>query len=280
MREVNVAEVAKAVEKLSIEANCCLPEDVLIGLQRAEAEEKSPLGKEILKQIIANAEIAQKEQMPICQDTGMSIVFLEIGQEIHFTGGYLYDAINEGIRKGYSKGFLRKSIVNHPFLRKNTNDNTPAIIHSEIVPGDKLKIVLMPKGAGSENMSRLAMLKPAEGKKGLVDFVRKAVEEAGANPCPPLIIGIGIGGNMEKTTLLAKKALLRPLNQPNRDGEIKALEKEILQTVNASGIGPQGFGGIITALAVHIEYYPTHIASLPVAVNLSCHATRHAECLL
>lgn len=277
MREIDVGLVSQVMEELSIEANCCLPEDVLFCLKEAEKKEQSLIGRDVLQQIITNATIANEEMVPICQDTGLAVVFLELGQEVHFVGGYLYDAINEGIRKGYQKGYLRKSVVEHPLTRENTGDNTPAIIHTEIVPGDQLKIILVPKGAGSENMSRLSMLKPAQGKKGILDFVKQVVEDAGANSCPPLVIGIGLGGNMEQAGFLAKKALIRPLGQSSSDPKLKLLEKEILDLINCSGIGPQGLGGTVTVLAVNIEYYPTHIASLPLAVNLSCHVTRHSS---
>ena len=235
------------------------------------------MAKEILEKILTNIDIAKKEEMPICQDTGMACVFIEIGQDVHIIGGNLKDAINEGIRQGYNEGFLRKSVVKDPLDRINTMDNTPAIIYYDIVEGDKLKIKVAPKGFGSENMSQLKMLKPADGLEGVKDFVLKVVKEAGPNPCPPIVVGIGIGGTFDKAANLAKKALVRPLNEKNNNEFYANLEKELLKEVNELGIGPQGFGGKTTALAVNIETYPTHIAGLPVAVNINCHVTRHAE---
>ncbi len=258
-----------------------LGEDVLSALKQAQQTEESPLGREVLSQLIENARIAQEERQPLCQDCGTAVVFLEIGQEIHITGGDLYAAVEEGVRRGYAQGYLRKSMVSQPFSsRINTKDNTPPVIHAEIVPGDRLKIVVMPKGGGAENMSKLAMLKPSDGRQGIIDLVVRTVDEAGGNSCPPLIIGLGIGGTAEKAMLLAKKALLRKVAEPNPDPEIAELEKEILDRVNALGIGPLGFGGSTTALAVHAEVMPTHIASLPVAVNLQCHSARHKEKIL
>lgn len=261
--------------RLCQEANYRLGGDVLAALERAYREEVSPAGKDILRQLIENARLACEESLPMCQDTGFAVVFLEIGQDVHVTGGDLYSAVNEGVRKGYSDGFLRKSILGHPFERKNTGDNTPAVIHCCIVPGDKLKITVAPKGGGSENMSGLKMLKPAEGVAGVKKFVLEQVSNAGPNPCPPIIVGVGIGGTFEKAALLAKKALLRPVGQKSPLPDIARLEEELLLEVNKLGIGPQGLGGLITALAVHIEVYAVHMASLPVAVNINCHAARH-----
>jgi fumarate hydratase subunit alpha len=238
------------------------------------------LGKEIISQLLENAKIAKNEKLPICQDTGFTVVFVEIGQEVEITGGNLYDAINEGVRRGYKEGYLRKSIVDHPLRRKNTGDNTPAVIHTEIVPGDQLKISIIPKGAGCENMSGLAMLKPAQGIEGIKNFVVETVRKAGANPCPPIVVGVGVGGTFEKVALLAKKALLRKMDSYNEDNEMSQLEKELLIEINKLGIGPQGLGGRSTALRVFIEWFPCHIASLPVAVNIECHAHRHKEIII
>ncbi len=281
MREIEASAIAQEVARLFQQANFVLGEDVVAALKRAQQMEESPLGKEALSLILENARLAEQELLPLCQDCGMAVVFLEIGQEVHIVGGDLYAAVEEGVRQGYSQGYLRESIVNKPFsARVNTRDNTPAVIHTEIVPGDQVKITVMPKGAGAENMSRLAMLKPNDGRNGVLDLAVRTVDEAGASPCPPLIIGIGIGGTSEKAMLLAKKALLRPVTIPNPDPEIAELEKEILSRVNDSGIGPLGFGGRTTALAVHAEVIPAHIASLPVAVNLQCHSARHREVTL
>jgi len=281
MKEVKASDITQAVARLCQEANFVLGEDVLSALKKAQKTEKSPLGKEVLSRLIENARIAKEEHLPLCQDCGVAVVFLEIGQDVHITGGDLYAAIEEGVRRGYAEGYLRKSVVNKPFsARTNTQDNTPPVVHTEIVPGERLKITVMPKGAGAENMSRLAMLKPGDGKQGIIDLVVKTVEEGGGSPCPPLIIGLGIGGTVEKTMLLAKKALLRKVAEPNPDSEIAELESEVLAKVNAPGIGPLGFGGTTTALAVHAEVMPAHIASLPVAVNLQCHSARHKEAVL
>lgn len=281
MREVNVDLITQTIERLCIEANYYLPADVKRALEEAVSKEESPLGREILQDLIKNAEIACREDMPICQDTGLAVVFLELGQDVHLVGGDLTEAINEGVRRGYINGYLRKSSVDDPFLeRKNTGDNTPAIVHTTIVPGDKIKIIVAPKGGGSENMSALAMLKPADGVEGIKRFVVETVEKAGPNPCPPIIVGVGIGGTIEKTTLLAKKALLRTIGEHNPNPEVARLEKELLEEINRLGIGPQGFGGRITALAVHIETFPAHIASMPVAVNIQCHAARHKEAII
>ena len=257
-----------------------LGDDVLAALKQAQQTEQSPLGREVLSQLIDNAKIARKERLPLCQDCGIAVVFLEIGQEVHINGD-LNAAIEDGVRRGYTQGYLRKSMVNKPFsTRINTKDNTPPVTHIEIVPGDRLKIIVMPKGAGAENMSKLAMLKPSDGKQGIIDLVVGTVDDAGGNSCPPLIIGLGIGGTAEKAMLLAKKALLRKVAEPNPDPEVAKLETEVLAQVNALGIGPLGFGGRTTALAVHAEVMPAHIGSLPVAVNLQCHSARHKEATL
>lgn len=262
------------------EANFNLPADVRRCLDRAAAGETSPTGRDVLDQIRENAAIAAAEQVPICQDTGFAVVFLELGQDAHVEGGDLYAAVNEGVRKGYREGYLRKSIVGHPLERVNTGDNTPAVIHTEIVPGDGLKITVAPKGGGSENMSAIRILKPAEGVAGVKKFVVETVESAGPNPCPPVVVGVGVGGTFEKAAWLAKKALLRDLGEPAADPAAAALERELLEEINCLGIGPAGLGGKTTALAVHVELYPAHIASLPVAVNLNCHAARHAQAVL
>jgi fumarate hydratase subunit alpha len=282
MREIAAQSITDTVARLCQEANFDLPEDVLAAFRRAAEEEPSPAGREALRQLVANAELARRERWPLCQDCGLAVVMLEIGQDAHVTGGYLYDAVHEGVRQGYREGFLRKSAVRQPILdRRNTGDNTPAIIHAEIVPGDQLRILVMPKGAGSENKSALAMLTPADGEQGVADFVVRTVENAGASACPPMVIvGVGIGGTTDKVTYLAKKALARPLGQPNPDPGIAAFERELLDRVNATGIGPAGFGGRTTALAVHVETFPAHIASLPVAVNIQCNSARTKEAVL
>lgn len=281
MREITVQEITKQVSRLFQEANFYLPEDVLNSLRQAVKTEESPVAQDVLNRILENATIAAQEKIPLCQDTGTAVVFVELGQDVHIAGGDLYTAINEGVRQGYNAGYLRKSIVQQPFsARVNTKDNTPAIIHTDIVPGDQLKITVLPKGGGGENMARLAMLTPADGRQGIIDFVVKTVDDAGSNPCPPVIVGVGIGGTAETTMMLAKKALLRPLGKPHPDAEVAALEKEILQRVNNLGIGPMGYGGRTTALAVHVEVTPSHIASMPVAVNLQCHGARHKEVVL
>ena len=281
MREIKAKDITKAVAQLCQRANFELGEDVLSALREARQNEESPLGKEVLGELIENARIAQGERLPLCQDCGTAVVFLEIGQEAHISGGDLYAAVAEGVHLGYTQGYLRKSIVRRPFLaRINTDDNTPPVIHTEIVPGDKLKIIVMPKGGGAENMSILAMLKPGAGQQGIIERVVEAVDTAGGNSCPPLIIGLGIGGTAEKAMLEAKRALLRPVGKPNPDPDVARLEKEIMVRVNALGIGPLGLGGTITALAVHAEVMPTHIASLPLAVNLQCHSARHKEVVL
>ena len=281
MREIEASAITQAVAQLCQEVNFELGEDVLATLKRAQETEKSPLGREVLGQLLENARIAKEERIPLCQDCGTAVIFLELGQEAHIIGGDLYPAVAEGVRQGYTQGYLRKCIVRQPFsARINTKDNTPPVIHTEIVPGSQLKIIVMPKGGGAENMSRLAMLKPGDGKQGIIDQVVRTVDEAGGNPCPPLIIGLGIGATAEKTMLLAKKALLRSVAKPNPDPEIAELEQEILGRINALGIGPMGFGGRTTALAVHAEVMPAHIASLPVAINLQCHNARHKEAVL
>jgi fumarate hydratase subunit alpha len=281
MRAIDCNQIIEAVSNLFQEACIYLPEDVLAALRQARESEESPAARDVLDRILENSEIASEEKIPLCQDTGTAVVFLELGQEVHITGGDLYSAINEGVRQGYNEGYLRKSIVCQPYsARVNTGDNTPAIIYADIVPGDKLKITVMPKGAGAENMTRLAMLSPAEGCQEIIDFVINTVDEAGSNPCPPVIVGVGIGGTAEQTLMLAKKALLRRVGKPNLDTEVAELEKEILKRINNLGIGPMGYGGRTTALAVHVEVFATHIASLPVAVNLQCHSARHKEVIL
>jgi fumarate hydratase subunit alpha len=281
MREIKAKDITETVARLSKEANYYLGDDVVAALKKAREQEESPAGRQILDQILENAKIAAKEQMPLCQDCGLAVVFVEIGQDTRISGGELIQAINEGVRKGYAEGYLRKSAVRQPFsVRVNTKDNTPAIIHTEIVPGDKLKITVAPKGGGSENMSRFTVLKPAQGRQGVIDFVVNAVDEAGSNPCPPTIIGVGIGGTAEKSMILAKKALLREVGKPSPDPEVAELEKELLQRINSTGVGPGGVGGRITSLAVHVETFPAHIASLPVAVNIQCHSARHKEAIL
>ncbi len=281
MRNIEADIITEAVSKLFKQANYELGEDVLAALRKARQDEESPLGRQVIDRILENAGIAASEKVALCQDCGVALVFLELGQDACIVGGDLYEAINEGVRRAYREGYLRKSMVSQPFsARTNTGDNTPAIIHTDIVPGDKLRITVMPKGAGAENMTRLGMLLPTAGYKGVVDFVVKAVDEAWSNPCPPVIVGVGIGGTAEKTLMLAKQALLREIGKPNPDAEIASLEKEILQKVNNLGIGPMGYGGRITALAVHVEGFPAHIGSLPVAVNFQCHSARHKEIVL
>ena len=278
MREIQAQEVAENVAQLFYEANFYLTDDVLEAINKSRDTEESPVAKEILDRIIENADIAAKEHVPLCQDCGAAVVFLELGQEVHITGGDLYAAVNEGVKKSYDEGYLRKSMVAQPFsARVNTKDNTPAIIYTDIVPGDKLKITVVPKGGGAENMSRLGMLTPAKGRDGIIDFVVTAVDEAGSNPCPPVVVGVGIGGTAERTIMMAKKALLRKVGENNPDAEVAELEKELLKRINALGIGPMGYGGRTTALAVNVEVFPSHIASMPVAVNLNCHSSRHKE---
>ncbi len=277
MKDINVLEITNAIKKLCIDANYFLSADVKNSIIKASEEETWPMAKGILEKILVNVDIAKNEQMPMCQDTGMACVFVELGQNVHIVGGSLEDAINEGVRQGYTEGYLRKSVVKDPLDRVNTKDNTPAVIYYNVVPGDKLKITVAPKGFGSENMSQIKMLKPADGIDGVKEFILKVVKEAGPNPCPPIVVGVGIGGTFDRAANLAKKALIRPLAERNSNPFYESLEKELLEKVNALGIGPQGFGGKTTALAVNIETYPTHIAGLPVAVNINCHVTRHAE---
>lgn len=277
MREIHISKIIEAVKELCVEANYYLSDDVRNTLYHAKKSETWPLAENILEQIILNSDIAKNENKPICQDTGMACVFLEIGQDVHIIGGLLEDAINEGVRRGYDEGFLRKSVVKDPINRINTKDNTPAIIYYDIVPGDKIKITVAPKGFGSENMSRIKMLKPSDGLQGVKDFIIETIKLAGPNPCPPIVIGVGIGGTFDKAAYLSKKALIRPLNVRNKDEFYSNLEKELLEYINNLGIGPQGFGGKTTAIGLNIETYPTHIAGLPVAVNINCHATRHKE---
>ena len=276
MRTLSVSRVVEAVKEMCIEANHFLSADMTEAMQRAGEAEESPLGKQILNQLQENAGIAGEDMIPICQDTGMAVVFAEVGQDVHFGDGILEDAIQEGVRQGYREGFLRKSVVKDPIYRENTKDNTPAVIHYSIVPGDRVKITVAPKGFGSENMSRVFMLKPADGIEGVKNTVVTAVRDAGPNACPPLVVGVGIGGTFEKCALMAKQALTRPVDQRSHIPYVCELEKEILERVNRSGIGPGGLGGTITALAVNINTYPTHIAGLPVAVNMCCHVNRHA----
>lgn len=279
MREISVSDVTAAVRQAAIEANYYLGDDMIQALERACQEEESPAGKEVLRRLLENAQIAREQLIPICQDCGLTVVFVELGQEVHLVGGDFVAAVNEGVRQGYAEGYLRKSLC-HPLTRQNTGDNTPAVIHTTIVPGDRLKLTVVPKGGGSENMSRVHLLRPAAGLQGIKDKLVETVSEAGPNPCPPIIVGMGIGGTFEMAALLAKKALLRPVGSTNPDPEQAALEAEFLQLVNDLGIGPAGLGGRITALAVHVNMMPCHIASLPVAINIQCHASRHKEVTL
>jgi len=276
MKTIGFDNIVKKVKDACMSANFELGEDVIAAIKEAEEREESPVGKEILEQLVENAKIAKEEKIAICQDTGFAVFFVELGDGVKISGGNLVEAINEGVRQGYQEGYLRKSIC-HPFTRKNTGDNTPAIVHLDLVPGDQLKIIVAPKGGGSENMSRVTMLKPSDGIEGIKRFVVERVRESGANPCPPLVIGVGIGGTFEKAALIAKKALLRPVGSKNPDPELEVIEKELLLRINDLGIGPQGLGGRTTALAVHVKMHPCHIASLPVAVNINCHASRHKE---
>lgn len=281
MKEIDVKEVTKTVARLCIEAGYFLPADVLASLRKALDIEESVVGKDVLEQLLQNAKIAENEGIPLCQDCGLTVVFLELGQDVHLVGGDLYEAVDEGVRQGYQEGYLRKSLAYPPiFDRPNTKDNTPAMIYTDVVPGENLKITVVPKGGGSENMSALGMLTPAQGEKGVIDFVVNSVNKAESNPCPPIIVGVGIGGSADRAMLLAKKALLRPVGQPHPDPRFADLEKQILEKVNNLGIGPQGFGGRVTALAVHVEATGAHIASLPVGVNIQCHAARHKEAVL
>ncbi|SHK03967.1 fumarate hydratase subunit alpha [Anaerobranca californiensis DSM 14826] len=273
--KIHVNKITEAIRDMVIESNYVLSEDVKRKLNHFYQQEDWPLAQQLLEDIIENYHIAEMERVPICQDTGMVVVFLEIGQGVQLVGGNLTEAINEGVRQGYQLGFLRKSVVADPLNRENTKDNTPAVIHTEIVEGDKILLTVAPKGFGSENMSRIKMLKPAEGREGVVDFVLETVKMAGSNPCPPIIVGVGIGGTMEKAAILAKKAAIRSVDKPNSNRYYQQLEEELLEKINNLGVGPQGFGGKTTALGVNIEYYPTHIAGLPVAVNINCHVARH-----
>ncbi len=277
MREMDVAIIREWVKKLFMHANYYLCDDIMKKLLAYRKVEVSDIGREVLDKILENARLAAESEIAICQDTGISVVFIEFGQEVHFTGGSLEEAINAGVREAYAEGYLRKSVVRDPLNRVNTGDNTPAVVHYSMVPGEKVKLQVMPKGFGSENMSAVKMLKPADGVDGVVEFVVETVRKAGSNPCPPIIVGVGIGGTMEKAAFLSKKALLRRLDSQNRDGYYANLEQTLLKKINNLGIGPQGLGGITTALAVNIETYPTHFAGLPVAVNITCHASRHEE---
>lgn len=276
MRTVQVSEITENIKEMCIEANHILTPDMEQALNHAVEKEQAPLGKQVLGQLQDNLRIAKEDTIPICQDTGMAVVFLEVGQEVHFEGGELEDAVNEGIRQGYTEGYLRKSVVGDPLLRRNTGDNTPGIIHYSIVPGDQVKITVAPKGFGSENMSRIFMLKPADGMEGVKNAVLTAVRDAGSNACPPMVVGVGIGGTFEKCAILAKQALTRPLDSRSHIPYIKEMEEELLEKINKSGIGPGGLGGTTTALGVNINTYPTHIAGLPVAVNICCHVNRHS----
>ena len=281
MKEIHVTKVEEAVKNLCMQAACYLGEDVEELLKKGLQKEESEFGQYIIQQILDNVELSRTESIAMCQDTGVAVIFVELGQDVHIVGGSFQDAINEGVRRGYQDGYLRKSVVDDPvFKRKNTGDNTPAVIHIDVVQGERLKIMVVPKGAGSENMGALKMLKPAEGLEGVKKFVVKTVMEAGGNPCPPIIVGVGIGGTMEKAAILAKKALTRKAGQHHKDSNYEKLECDLLEEINHLGIGPQGLGGKVTALAVHIEACPTHMATLPVAVNLNCHASRHAEIIL
>lgn len=275
MRTIHTEEIVSNIRQMCIEANHMLTPDMQKALECAVTDEKSPIGQKVLGQLQDNLQIAQEDTIPICQDTGMAVVFLEIGQDVHFEGGSLTDAINEGVRRGYVDGYLRKSVVKDPLIRENTKDNTPAVIHYDLVPGDKVKITVAPKGFGSENMSRIFMLKPADGIEGVKNAILTAVKDAGPNACPPMVVGVGIGGTFEKCALLAKKALTRPVDERSSIPYVKELEEEMLTTINRLGIGPGGLGGSTTALAVNIDTYPTHIAGLPVAVNICCHVNRH-----
>lgn len=280
MKEVKYQDIVNTVAQLCIDSNCLIGDDIINAFQNGLKVEESPTGKDILKQLIENAEISKNEMIPACQDTGVAVVFLQVGSGVKVVGGELFDAINAGVAKGYKEGYLRKSIVSDPLRRKNTGDNTPAFIHTEIVPGDSLKITVAPKGGGSENMSEVKMLTPAAGWEGIKKFVVDRVMRSKANPCPPIIVGVGIGGNFEKVAYLAKKALLRDIGTVHPDPFYAEKEKELLEEINKTGIGPQGFGGRVTALAVFIEAYPCHIASMPTAVNINCHAARHKTAIL
>ncbi|MCI8968713.1 MAG: fumarate hydratase [Lachnospiraceae bacterium] len=276
MKTIDVSEITRNIREMCIEANHYLTSDMECALKNAVTTEKSPLGKQILSQLQDNLQIAGDDMIPICQDTGMAVIFMEIGQDVHFEGGNLEDAVNEGVRQGYADGFLRKSVVKDPLLRENTRDNTPAVIHYEMTTGDSVKITVAPKGFGSENMSRVFMLKPADGIEGVKNAILTAVKDAGPNACPPMVVGVGVGGTFEKCALLAKKALTRPINEHSDIPYVREMEAELLEKINRTGIGPGGLGGTTTALAVNINTYPTHIAGLPVAINICCHVNRHA----
>ena len=276
MKTIDVSEITRNIREMCIEANHYLTSDMECALKNAVTTEKSPLGKQILSQLQDNLQIAGDDMIPICQDTGMAVIFMEIGQEVHFEGGNLEDAVNEGVRQGYADGFLRKSVVKDPLIRENTRDNTPAVIHYEMTTGDSVKITVAPKGFGSENMSRVFMLKPADGIEGVKNAILTAVKDAGPNACPPMVVGVGVGGTFEKCALLAKKALTRPINEHSEIPYVREMEAELLEKINRTGIGPGGLGGTTTALAVNINTYPTHIAGLPVAINICCHVNRHA----
>jgi fumarate hydratase subunit alpha len=280
MREIHTDQIVQAIREMCMEANYDLDPEVMRAFEEALQVEESPIGRDVLRQLIENANIARQERVPMCQDCGVATVFAEIGQEVHVVGDYWMDAVNEGVRQGYRDGYLRKSILNDPIHRVNTNDNTPAVVHLEMVPGDRLKLMVAPKGGGAENMIRMRMLKPSDGLEGVKQLVVETVSEAGTNPCPPIILGVGIGGTFEKCALISKRALFRSLGMPHPDPEIAALERDLLQAVNALGIGPLGMGGRVTALAVHVETFACHIASLPVAVSINCHAHRHKEKVL
>lgn len=278
MKNIDVAVIKDAVAKLCKDANYYLATDVYDCLKCSIGSEKSPVGREILQTLVENAELAKERDLPICQDTGMAVVFVELGQDVHISGGTLRDAVNEGVKIGYTEGYLRKSVVEEPiFNRVNTKNNAPAILHLDLVAGDKIKIILAPKGFGSENMGGIKMCTPSEGVEGVINFVVDTVKKAGPNPCPPIVVGVGVGGTMEMAAYLSKKALVRPLSSQNPDPQYAELENILLEKINKTGIGPQGLGGNTTALAVNVEYYPTHIAGMPVSVNINCHATRHAE---
>lgn len=280
MRTIHVGEITKNIKEMCIEANHFLSQDMDAAMKHAVFAEKAPLGRQILSQLQENLQIAGEDMIPICQDTGMAVIFLKIGQEVHLEGGLLEDAVNEGVRQGYTEGYLRKSVVKDPLLRENTKDNTPAVIHYEIVEGDKVTVTVAPKGFGSENMSRIFMLKPSDGISGVKQAILTAVQDAGPNACPPMVVGVGIGGTFEKCALLAKKALTRPVDERSPISYIKKMEEELLQKINCLGIGPGGLGGTVTALAVNVETYPTHIAGLPVAINICCHVNRHVTRIL
>jgi fumarate hydratase subunit alpha len=280
IRTVQTEIITETIKKMCIEANYSLSSDMVKAMRKAEEKEESVLGKQILAQLQDNLEIAASDMIPICQDTGMAVVFLEVGQDVHFEGGSFEDAVNEGVRRGYTEGFLRKSVVGDPILRENTKDNTPAVIHTRIVEGDRVKLTVAPKGFGSENMSRVFMLKPAEGLEGVKNAILTAVKDAGPNACPPLVVGVGIGGTFEKCALMAKKALTREVGKHSDIPYVRKLEEEMLEKINCLGIGPGGLGGTVTALAVNVNTYPTHIAGLPVAVNICCHVNRHTVCVL